>query len=236
MARRKSKLAPAGYIVAIDGPAGAGKSTVSKKLAKAIKGQLLDTGSMYRAVAYFALKNKQFDKSALVTIAKGLHFDIESKSGVMLVNGDSLGDRLRTERVSLMASQVSQYQEIRKILTARQRSIARKWSRKMPVIVEGRDIGSVVFPKVRFKFFVTADAKIRAKRRLRQLKKQGATDVTLNTILLKHQKRDNLDSTRKVAPLKCPTDAVVVDTSRMVISQVVQFMANHIQAKNLTDK
>ncbi len=237
MALKKKSHAPKhlGFVVAIDGPSGAGKSTVSRQLAEALGGKLLDTGAMYRAVAYFSIKEKQNDPEAFAAISRRLHFDMDPHTGSILVNGVDLGAKLRTEKVSLMASHVSQFPEVRRLLTMRQRGLARKWSRKIPVVVEGRDIGTVVFPKVRFKFFVTADAEVRAKRRFHQLQRQGTKGVRLKTILKKSQERDRQDSTRKVAPLKCPKDAVVVDTSDMAISQVVHFMANHIKARNFPE-
>ena len=218
-----------GFIVAIDGPSGAGKSTVSRKLAEALGGKLLDTGAMYRGVALFAIKEKSKDEEAISAIARRLAFDLEPVSGSILVGGVDLGTKLRTEKVSAMASHVSQFREVRKILTGRQRSLARKWSRKFPIVVEGRDIGTIVFPNVRFKFFVTADPLVRAERRFHQLKKAGVKGVRLKSILRQNQDRDRQDSTRKLAPLKVPQDAVVVDTSTMAIPQVVQFMTNHIR-------
>ncbi len=224
-----------GFVVAIDGPSGAGKSTVSRRLAEALGGKLLDTGAMYRAVAYFAIKEKQKTADGFAGIARRLHFDMDPDTGTILVDDIDLGAKLRTEKVSLMASHVSQFKEVRHALTIRQRGLARKWSRKIPIVVEGRDIGTVVFPKVRFKFFVTADEAVRAKRRFQQLKRQGVRGTTLKSILRKNHTRDRQDSTRKVAPLKCPKDAVVVDTSEMAIPQVVQFMTNHIQARNFPE-
>lgn len=223
-----------GFIVAIDGPAGAGKSTVSRKLAEALNGHLLDTGAMYRAVAYTALVSGAEDEQAFSKIAEKLQFDMDPSSGNVLVNGEDLGMRLRSEKVSGMASSVSQFKGVRNVLTKRQRSLAKKWSKKIPIVVEGRDIGTVVFPKVRFKFFVTADAEVRAKRRYNELKKRGGK-VSLKDILKKAQSRDKQDSTRRLAPLKCPKDAVVVDTSHMSINQVVQFMKNHIESRNFPE-
>jgi cytidylate kinase len=109
--------------------------------------------------------------------------------------------------------------------------LSKKWSRVWPVVVEGRDIGTIVFPKVPFKFFVTASAEVRAKRRLAQLKKHGAKGVSLKGILRENEARDRQDSNRKLAPLRCPEDAVVVDTSSMRTTQVVRFMHDHIHGR-----
>lgn len=226
----QKKKRTSGFIVAVDGPAGAGKSTVSKKLAELLEGKLLDTGSMYRAVAYFALKAKVSKAADLREIARHIEFDMDPKTGMTLINGRDPGHKIRTEKVSLKASEISQDSGVRKILTNRQRQIARRWSKKFPIIVEGRDIGTVVFPKVRFKFFVTASHEVRARRRYEQLKRQGTAGVRLASILKQQKRRDEQDATRRVAPLLCPKDAVVVDTSGLGIGQVVQFMASHIHA------
>lgn len=222
------KKVKSGYIIAIDGPAGAGKSTVSRQLAEALNGRLLDTGAMYRSVAYFGIKRNLSKAEDLCKIARNLEFDYDSKNQSLLVNEQEMGHRLRTQKLSDLASKISAYKGIRKILTARQRSLAKSWAKKFPVVVEGRDIGTVVFPDVEFKFFVTADPKVRAERRFQQLKKQGTKGVTLKAILKANIQRDKQDSGRKIAPLKCAEDAIVVDTSHMSINQVVHFMAEHV--------
>lgn len=217
----------AGVIVAIDGPSGAGKSTVSRLLAKELDGFLLDTGGMYRGVAYHALLKGLKTAREFGALAREMEFDVDSQ-GQLTVNGELLGDKLRTEGVSQMASAISQHASVRRVLTQRQRELAEALCARKPVVVEGRDIGTVVFPKVPFKFFVTADSKVRAKRRHEQLRGQGVR-TTLKEVLTQIEKRDRQDSSRKLAPLKCAKDAVVVDTSSMDIGQVVQFMADHIR-------
>jgi CMP/dCMP kinase len=233
--RGKSKK-PKGFIVAIDGPSGAGKSTVSRQLAEALEGRLLDTGAMYRGVAYFVIQQGAMSEHEYVEIVKGISFSMDEKAGAMLINGEDLGAKLRTEEVGLMASLVSQFEEVRTVLTRHQRTLARVWAKKIPVVVEGRDIGTIVFPDVRFKFFVTADPLVRAQRRYDELRRRGVKRITLKSILKQNQDRDRQDSTRKLAPLKVPEDAVVVDTSTMKISQVVQFMKNNIQARNFPEE
>ncbi|MBM4303929.1 MAG: (d)CMP kinase [Deltaproteobacteria bacterium] len=225
------KRVKAGYIVAIDGPAGAGKSTVSRLLASELQGRLLDTGAMYRSVAYFAVKMHVTTASGFSQIAKKLEFDYEPKNQSLLVNGIEMGQRLRTQSVSSLASKVSAFKGVRQTLTARQRTLAKTWAKSCPVVVEGRDIGTVVFPEVEYKFYVTADPKIRAERRYQQLKKQGAKGVSLKAILKSNIERDKQDSNRKHAPLKCAQDAIVVDTSKMSVNQVVQFMSEHIRGR-----
>jgi cytidylate kinase len=225
------KRVKAGYIVAIDGPAGAGKSTVSRLLALELQGRLLDTGAMYRSVAYFAVKSDVTTASGFLQVAKKLKFDYDPKNQSLLVNGIEMGQRLRTQSVSSLASKVSAFKGVRQTLTACQRNLAKSWAKRCPVVVEGRDIGTVVFPKVDYKFYVTADPKIRAERRYHQLKKQGAKGVSLKAILKSNIERDKQDSNRKHAPLKCAEDAIVVDTSKMSVNQVVQFMSEHIRGR-----
>ncbi len=230
MSRGRSK-APKGFIVAIDGPSGAGKSTVSRQLADALEGLLLDTGGMYRSVAYYSVREGAVSAQDLRKVASRLEFDVDSQTKVLLVNGVDLGPRLRTEEVSLMASEISKYRGVRQALTQGQRRLAKKWAKHSPVVVEGRDIGTVVFPKVPFKFFVTASPEVRGKRRLAQLRKQGVKGISLQKVLKQNEVRDEQDSTRKIAPLKVADDAVVVDTSTMRITQVVQFMHDHIRGR-----
>ncbi|MFM8316634.1 MAG: (d)CMP kinase [Deltaproteobacteria bacterium] len=220
-----------GYIVAIDGPAGAGKSTVSRLLALELSGRLLDTGAMYRSVAYYASHKNITTATGFSKIARELTFGYDAKNQSLLVNGQELGQRLRTQRVSGLASKVSAFKGVRQTLTACQRKLAKAWAQDCPVIVEGRDIGTVVFPKVDYKFYVTADPKVRAERRYQQLKKQGSKGISLKAILKANIDRDKQDSGRKHAPLKCAEDAIVVDTSKMSINQVVQFMTEHIKGR-----
>lgn len=218
-----------GYIVAIDGPAGAGKSTVSRLLAEELKGMLLDTGAMYRSVAYFGLKESIATEVGYARVARRLKFEPSKDHRTLLIDGKDLGLKLRSPKVSSQASTISAYRGVRKTLTQRQRSLGRSWAKKFPVVLEGRDIGTAVFPKADYKFYVTADPKVRAERRLSQLKKNG-TKITLKEILKQNLERDERDSNRKHAPLRCAEDAVVVDTSRMGIVQVVKFMVDHIRA------
>lgn len=220
-----------GYVVAIDGPSGAGKSTVSRQLADSLGGRLLDTGGMYRAVAYYVLREEAKTEEAYRAIATRLRFTAKRGTDILLINGEELGKELRTQKVSEAASLISKYRKVRHVLTRRQRALAKLWSRRWPVVVEGRDIGTVVFPEVPFKFYVTAAPEVRAQRRLAQLRKQGDKTVTLKSILNQNEERDRQDSTRAIAPLRCPEDAVVVDTSSMGIAQVVHFMRDHIRGR-----
>lgn len=220
--RQAIKTRKKGFIVAIDGPAGAGKSTVSRILARKLGGKLLDTGAMYRAVAYHALRNKMTGETEVCRLAKQLQFHPGRNIDALLVNGKNPGRKLRTEAVGKMASFVSRYPGVRHQLTTRQREIAKGWSRKIPVVVEGRDIGTVVFPDVEHKFYITASATVRAKRRYKELKAHGAKGISLREILKQVRLRDKQDSTRKCAPLCCARSAIMVDTSRFTTRQVVE--------------
>lgn len=231
MAAKKPKTIYKGVIVAIDGPSGAGKSTVSRQLADALEGMLLDTGGMYRSVAFFAMQEGITRSTDLKKLASRLEFDVDKDSKVLLVDGRDLGSKLRNEIVSRAASDISKFRQVREALTRKQRRLAKKWARQFPVVVEGRDIGTVVFPGAPFKFFVTASEEVRAQRRMAQLRKQGIQNVTLEKTLRENAARDKQDTTRKIAPLRVADDSVVVDTSSMGISQVVRFMHDHIRGR-----
>lgn len=218
-------------LIAIDGPSGAGKSTVSTKLAEELQGILLDTGAMYRSVAYYAIRDGIKDEKGLANIATTLEFELEPGVFNLLVNGENLGNRLRNEIVGKMASDISRFPLVRTVLTQKQKDMAEQWSKKIPVILEGRDIGTVVLPGAPFKFFVTASEDVRAMRRYDQLKVQGISGAKLDEVAEQLKRRDKQDSTRKLAPLKCAKDAIVVDTSSMEIDQVVHFMADHIRGR-----
>lgn len=220
-----------GIIIAIDGPSGAGKSTVSRAIAKSLKGKLVDTGATYRAVAYFGIKSKFKKPSEFVSLARKLKFQIHADGHSLTVNGKKLGKAIRTQEVSQMASNISKIGSLRKILTQKQRELAKNAMADGPVIVEGRDIGTVVFPKVKHKFFITADEQTRANRRFNQLKNFSGKSESLSEILTQNRKRDQQDSKRKAAPLKCAKDATVLDSSHLDISEVVDKVCAEILKK-----
>lgn len=220
-----------GYIVTIDGPSGAGKSTVSRLLSESIRGVLLDTGAMYRGVALLALESGIRGPTACGALARRLTFDIDKNGTSLAINRVDYGERLRGEHIGTMASHISQYPSVRRALMLCQRFLVNKIVRHRPVVVEGRDIGTVVFPRAPFKFFVTARPRVRAKRRYDQLVQNGVTGITIKAVMKEMARRDKQDKNRKMAPLRCPHDAVVVDTSTISIPQVVIFLKGHIENK-----
>lgn len=207
--------------IAIDGPSGVGKSTIAKLLAKKLNFAYIDTGAMFRALSVYYIDNNVDvdDREAVTRQTKDAELSIEFADGVqhMIVNDCDVTDRLRTETVSRTASVISQYQEVRSMLLDMQRSIAARQN----VIMDGRDIGTVVLPDARLKIFLTANSKVRAERRYRQLEESGKLEgATLESILKDLEERDYRDSHRESAPLKPAEDAVIIDTSDLSIDEV----------------
>ena len=209
------------YSIAIDGPAGAGKSTIARRLAKELGYYYVDTGAIYRTVAYFMdlLGISPKDVDGVERYIDELTIEIEyDEEGVqhMIMNGMDVSGDIRTQDISQKASLVSAHAVVRDVLLDMQRSVAKKHN----VIMDGRDIGTVVLPKADVKIFLTAAAEVRAKRRYDELIAKGQK-ADLNTILKEIQQRDYQDSHRQIAPLKQAKDAVLVDTSNLDIEGVV---------------
>ena len=209
------------YSIAIDGPAGAGKSTIARRLAKELGYYYVDTGAIYRTVAYFMdlLGVSPKDVDGVERYIDELTIEIEyDADGVqhMIMNGMDVSGDIRTQDISQKASLVSAHAVVREVLLDMQRTVARKHN----VIMDGRDIGTVVLPKADVKIFLTADPEVRAKRRYDELIAKGQK-ADLNTILKEIQQRDYQDSHREIAPLKQAKDAVLVDTSKLDIEGVV---------------
>jgi cytidylate kinase len=209
------------YSIAIDGPAGAGKSTIARRLAKDLGFYYVDTGAIYRTVAYFMdlLGISPKDVDGVERYIDELTVEIEyDEEGVqhMIMNGMDVSDDIRTQDISQKASLVSAHAVVRDVLLDMQRNVAKKHN----VIMDGRDIGTVVLPKANVKIFLTAAAEVRAKRRYDELIAKGQK-ADLNTILKEIQQRDYQDSHREIAPLKQAKDAVLVDTSNLDIEGVV---------------
>ena len=209
------------YSIAIDGPAGAGKSTIAKRLAAELGYHYVDTGAIYRTVAYFmdllGVSPKDVDgvERYIDELTIEIEYDEEGKQH-MIMNGMDVTDDIRTQDISQKASLVSAHAVVREVLLDMQRDIAKEYD----VIMDGRDIGTVVLPKATVKIFLTASPEVRAKRRCDELIAKGQK-AKLETILKEIQQRDYQDTHREIAPLKLARDSVKVDTSDMDIEQVV---------------
>ena len=212
------------YAIAIDGPAGAGKSTMAKRLAKELGYHYVDTGAIYRTVAYFldlwGVSPKDID--GVTRYIDELTINIEyDEEGVqhMIMNGMDVTGEIRTQDISQKASLVSAHAIVRDMLLDMQRDVAKQYN----VIMDGRDIGSVVLPKADVKIFLTAAAEVRAKRRTQELLAKGQK-ANYEQILKEIQQRDYQDTHREVAPLKMCRDSIKLDTSDMDIDQVIAEM------------
>ena len=209
------------YSIAIDGPAGAGKSTIAKRLAKELGYKYVDTGAIYRTVAYFldllGVSPKDVDgvERYIDELTINIEYDEEGLQHMIMNGMDVTGD-IRTQDISQKASLVSAHAVVREVLLDMQRDVAKEYN----VIMDGRDIGTVVLPKADVKIFLTASAEVRAKRRTDELLAKGQK-ANFDTILKEIQQRDYQDTHRPIAPLKMAKDSVKVDTSDMDIEGVV---------------
>ena len=206
--------------IAIDGPAGAGKSTIAKKVAKELSCVYVDTGAMYRAMALYLLRQKvsKENTSEIGTTCQNADITIEYQDGVQIVllNGENVNEFLRTEEVGNMASVSSAIPEVRQKLP----NLQRKLAATMSVVMDGRDIGTTILPDAEVKIYLTASSLTRARRRYLELQEKGI-DCNLEEIQKDIEERDERDMNRTVSPLKQAEDAVLVDSSDMTIEQVV---------------
>ncbi len=220
------------FIVAIDGPAGAGKSTVSKILALRLHFTLVDTGAIYRCVALKARRGGVAldDVSALRGVLDGLQvsFKMDEEKNHVFLDGEDVSEAIRTPENSLAASQVSAQPVVRDALLGLQRKLA--LAAEHGAILEGRDIGTVVFPDAELKVFLFADPKVRAERRFEELYQKGA-EKPVDQVLADQNKRDKDDSERAVAPLKPADDAVKVDSTHLPLSEVVHQIETLVAAR-----
>ena len=207
--------------IAIDGPAGAGKSSIAKALSKRLGYIYIDTGAMYRAVALFFLDEgvKDSEDSRIESLLEKLDISIKYEDGTQKVflNGVDVSDKLRLEQIGKLASKFSAIGSVREKLVALQRKLAKKEN----VVMDGRDIGTVVLPNADLKIYLSASSKVRAKRRYLELLEKGNTDLDINLIEDEIIKRDEADINREISPLKQAEDAYYLDSSDMTLEEVV---------------
>ena len=211
-------------VIAVDGPAGAGKSTIAKIVADKLNINYIDTGAMYRAITYKVLQNNidVNNEDQIIEIAK--NSDIDFKDNNIYLDGKILKEEIRTPEVSNNVSNIAQIKEVRYLMVDVQREIGNKSS----VILDGRDIGSYVFPKANYKFFLVASPEERGERRYKELIKKGY-DTTLEEVIKDVIRRDEIDSNREFAPLVKASDAIEIDTTGKSIDEVVESVISKIR-------
>ena len=218
-----------GLVVAIDGTAGTGKSTVGQAAAQALGYSFLSTGGLYRALAYtvFAKQINPSDADAVLAAAKALQFTFERQPDAVLkmyVDGEYLGNKLQLDEVAQTASKISTQAAARAVLTEKMRQAGQDGG----IIMEGRDLGTVVFPDAEVKLYLDASAEVRADRRVKQLQAQGVA-ADYEKILSSIKERDLRDSTRAASPLKPAPDAIKIDTSHMSREEVIEAVVKEIK-------
>lgn len=217
------------FNVAIDGPAGAGKSTIAKAAAKELGFIYVDTGALYRAIAYNAVtKGVIDDTQKIIDMLTDTNVELKYVDGVQSVylNGDDVSAYIRTPEISMGASKVSAIPQVREFLLNLQRDIAQKNN----VIMDGRDIATVVLPNADVKIFLFASPECRAQRRYKELMEKGE-GVTLEDVLADVNQRDYQDSHREIAPLKPSEDSVMADTSKLTLEESIQLIINIIKER-----
>ena len=215
-------------IIAIDGPSGSGKSTLGRMLARALKLLYIDTGSMYRAVALATIDAEidPADKEAVTALAEEIEIDLrgDPDSLSVLLNGHDVTEKIRTESVTEMSSVVSTIPGVRRAMVARQRAIGKRGA-----VLNGRDIGTVVFPDADVKFFLTAAPEERAERRFKEDQTTAASSATFAETLADMIERDRRDSSRADSPLKVADDSIVIDSTGKNIDEVFEEMLSRIK-------
>ena len=222
-------IAPTDHlIIAIDGYSSCGKSTLAKELAKALGILYVDSGAMYRAITLFCIRHGIHPdrRQDVIKALNGIQLDLQPDNVLQVfLNGENVSEAIRTPEVSEWVSEISVIPEVRKKLVAQQRTFGEHKS----LVMDGRDIGTVVFPSAQFKFFITADPEIRAQRRLLELASKGIQS-DLPTVLKNLQHRDLIDSTREDSPLRQADDAIVIDNSlldrRQQLEKVLEIIRN----------
>ena len=223
------------YNIAIDGPAGAGKSTIARRVAKELSFIYVDTGAMYRAMALYLLRKEvnKDDTEQIGNICQDAEISIEYQNGeqIVLLNDENVNSYLRTEEVVNMASVSSAVPRVREKLL----SLQRKLARDMSVVMDGRDIGTTILPDADVKIYLTASSLTRAKRRYLELQEKG-TVCNLDEIQKDIEERDQRDMNREISPLRQAEDAVLVDSSDLTIQQVVDRILQIFRSKTAGEK
>lgn len=216
------------YAVAVDGPAGAGKSTVAKKVAEVLNIEYIDTGAMYRALTYKVLKEgiDPLDSKEVIRLLGSTKIDFNQRS--IYLDNVNVDSEIRLNRVSQNVSYIAAIEKVREEMVMIQQNMAKEKS----IIMDGRDIGTVVLPDAEFKFFITASSKERAKRRYEELLRRGEVNISLEEIQSDIEARDNIDSNRKVGPLKQAPDAYLIDTTNKTVDECVKIMVSTILGGN----
>ena len=223
------------YNIAIDGPAGAGKSTIARRVARELSFIYVDTGAMYRAMALYLLRRKvnRDDTEQIGNICQDAEISIEYQNGeqIVLLNGENVNSYLRTEEVGNMASVSSAVPRVREKLL----SLQRKLAKDMSVVMDGRDIGTTILPDADVKIYLTASSLTRARRRYLELQEKG-TVCNLDDIQKDIEERDQRDMNREISPLRQAEDAVLVDSSDLTIQQVVDRILQIFRSKTAGEK
>ena len=219
-------------IITIDGPSGTGKSTVARLLANELNFSFFDTGAMYRSLVFW-IRLENLDVEDLGKLKQSLErfsFSIQEEGGVKkyFVSGIDVTEEIRKKEISEAVSEIAAIKEIRDFLLP----VQREYASSHDSVFEGRDLGTVVFPKAEVKFFLTANEKVRGERRYAELLAKNKTMTqSLEEVIDSLNRRDEQDSSREIAPLKCPEDAIVVDTSDCSIEEVVEILLKHTLTK-----
>lgn len=216
------------FSIAIDGPAGAGKSTIAKKTAQVLDIEYIDTGAMYRALTLKVLRSKIDPLNEMEVITLLSKSDIDFNNNHIYLDGTKVDDEIRENKISKNVSYIAVIKEVREIMVNLQQKLATRKS----VIMDGRDITTVVLPNADFKFFVTASVEERSRRRYKELIEKGESDITLEKIMKDISGRDEIDSTREVAPLKKTDDSYLLDTTNKTIDECVDFIVSIVKGRS----